>query len=349
MEKRDLIRFSKEELDQFILDQGWSLYRADQIRAWIYGKKVTAFREMTNLSKSDRSVLENRATLGALTLIRRQVSQDGTRKYLFGLEDGKEVESVLIPDGRRNTLCLSTQVGCTLDCTFCLTGTMGLTRNLKAHEIILQVLWIQREMEAEEDPGNRLTNIVFMGMGEPLANYREVIESLTRLTDNRQIGFPPRRITISTAGLVPQMRQLGQENLNVNLAVSLNATNDTVRDRIMPAINKQYPIQTLLEACRDYPLAARRRLYIEYILLKGINDSNDDARRLRKLLSSIRCKVNLIPFNSYPGSPFDRPADETVLGFQKILLDAGMAVFLRKSRGRDILAACGQLKTVAGC
>ncbi|HEY5647947.1 MAG TPA: 23S rRNA (adenine(2503)-C(2))-methyltransferase RlmN, partial [Nitrospiria bacterium] len=341
----DLIRLSKGEMDRFVRDQGWSAFRADQIRSWIYRKKATAFGEMTNLSKADRSVLENRAKLGGLHLIQRQESRDGTRKYLFGLEDGKAVESVLIPDNGRNTLCISTQVGCTLDCTFCLTGTMGLSRNLKAHEIVLQVLWIQREIETEGESGDRLTNIVFMGMGEPLANYREVVEALARLIDQGLVGFPPRRITVSTAGLVPQMKRLGGEDLNVNLAVSLNATTDAVRDRIMPAINKQYPIKTLLEACRDYPLSPRRRLYIEYILLKGVNDSPEDARRLKRLLSSIRCKVNLIPFNAYPGSPFGRPSDNAVLDFQKILLDAGMTVFLRKSRGRDILAACGQLKT----
>jgi len=339
----NLKELSFDAVDKFVRDLGWPGYRAQQLREWIYRKRVSDIDAMTNLSKSDRDRLRSKAIVGELELSTRRRSEDGTQKFLFRLSDGQEVEAVLIPDEERHTLCISTQVGCTLDCKFCLTGTMGLIRNLKAHEIVDQVLWTQGQMDAN----SALTNVVLMGMGEPLANYREVVEALSRLTNPKMVSFSPRRITLSTAGLVPQIRKLGESGLNVNLAVSLNATTNAVRDRVMPAINKRYPIETLLRACRDYPLPPRRRLFFEYVLLKGVNDSETDARRLLQLLKGLRCKVNLIPFNEYPGSPFARPDDETVLRFQAILLKAGFSAFIRKSRGRDILAACGQLRTEA--
>ncbi|HUK57482.1 MAG TPA: 23S rRNA (adenine(2503)-C(2))-methyltransferase RlmN [Nitrospiria bacterium] len=341
MQKRNLKQFSFDEFEDFMRELGWPKYRAQQLLDWVYKKRVSRFDEMTNLSKSDRALLEARAGVGEPQLVRRQHSTDGTQKFLFRLSDGQEVESVLIPDEDRNTLCISTQVGCTLDCTFCLTGTMGLIRNLKAHEIVDQVLWVLRHLESD----NPLTNIVLMGMGEPLANYREVIEALKRLTHPKMVALSPRRITLSTSGLVPQIKKLGESGLNVNLAISLNATTNAVRDRLMPAVNKQYPLETLLRACRDYPLPPRRRIFFEYVLLKGVNDSDTDAHRLLRLLKGIRCKVNLIPFNDYPGSPFGRPDDETVLRFQNILIEGHLTAFIRKSRGRDILAACGQLRT----
>ncbi|HEY4485987.1 MAG TPA: 23S rRNA (adenine(2503)-C(2))-methyltransferase RlmN [Nitrospiria bacterium] len=341
MERRDLKQFSFEEFDRFVSELGWSKYRAQQLRDWIYQKKIWAFETMTNLSKTDRERLTERAFISEPTEVRRQTAGDGTQKFLLRLSDGQEIESVLIPDDDRLTLCISTQVGCTLDCAFCLTGTMGLIRNLKAHEITDQVLWVQRLLEADRP----LTNIVLMGMGEPLANYREVVEALRRLTHPKLGAFPPRRITVSTAGMIPQIRQLGDSGLAVNLAVSLNATTHEVRDRIMPAVNRLYPLEDLLAACRDYPVAPRRRIFFEYVMLKGINDSEEDARRLLRLAKGIRCKVNLIPFNEYPGSPFGRPEDDTVLRFQKILIAGRIPAFIRKSRGRDILAACGQLRT----
>lgn len=341
MQKTNLKQLSFEEFGGFMQALRWPKYRAEQLLDWIYKKQVTQIDVMTNLSKSDRALLETRAVIGEPDLIRHQRSLDGTQKFLFRLADGQEIESVLIPDDARNTLCISTQVGCTLDCTFCLTGTMGLFRNLKAHEIVDQVLWTLRHLE----PGEPLTNIVLMGMGEPLANYREVTEALKRLTHSKMVGLSPRRITLSTAGLVPQIKRLGESGLNVNLAVSLNATTNAVRDRLMPAVNKRYPLETLLRTCRDYPLPPRRRIFFEYVLLKGVNDSEADAHRLLRLLTGIRCKVNLIPFNDYPGAPFGRPDDETVLRFQKILMEGHLTVFIRKSRGRDILAACGQLRT----
>ena len=341
MQKKNLKQLSFEEFDGFMRELGWPKYRAQQLRDWIYKKQVFQFDGMTNLSKPDRAVLEARAMIGELELVRQQRSRDGTQKFLFRLSDGQEIESVLIPEEDRKTLCISTQVGCTLDCTFCLTGTMGLLRNLKAHEIVDQVLWVLRHLE----PGDLLTNIVLMGMGEPLANYREVTEALKRLTHPKLVGLSPRRITLSTAGLVPQIKRLGESGLNVNLAVSLNATTNAIRDRLMPAVNKQYPLETLLRACRDYPLPPRRRIFFEYVLLKGVNDSEADAHRLLRMLKGLRCKVNLIPFNDYPGAPFGRPDDETVLRFQKILIEGHFTAFIRKSRGRDILAACGQLRT----
>jgi 23S rRNA (adenine2503-C2)-methyltransferase len=341
MQLVNLKQLSFEEFDGFTHDLGWPKYRAQQLRDWIYKKHVSRFDAMTNLSKKDRAVLETRAWIGEPELVRRQRSTDGTQKLLFRMADSQEIESVLIPDEDRNTLCISTQVGCTLDCTFCLTGTMGLLRNLKAHEIVDQVLWVLRDLES----GDPLTNVVLMGMGEPLANYREVTEALKRLTHPKMVGLSPRRITLSTSGLVPQIKRLGESGLNVNLAVSLNATTNAVRERLMPAVNKQYPLETLLQACRDYPLPPRRRIFFEYVLLKGVNDSEEDARRLLRLVKGLRCKVNLIPFNDYPGAPFGRPDDETVLCFQKILIEGHLTAFIRKSRGRDILAACGQLRT----
>ena len=341
MQKTNLKQLSFDEFDGYMRDLGWPKYRAQQLRDWIYKKYVSQFDAMTNLSKKDRAILETRAWIGEPELVRRQRSTDGTQKFLFRMADGQEIESVLIPDEDRNTLCISTQVGCTLDCAFCLTGTMGLLRNLKAHEIVDQVLWVLRDLET----GDSLTNVVLMGMGEPLANFREVTEALKRLVHPKMVGLSPRRITLSTAGLVPQIRRLGESGLNVNLAVSLNATTNAVRERLMPAVNKQYPLETLLQACRDYPLPPRRRIFFEYVLLKGVNDSEEDAHRLLRLLKGLRCKVNLIPFNDYPGAPFGRPEDETVLRFQKILIEGHLTAFIRKSRGRDILAACGQLRT----
>jgi 23S rRNA (adenine2503-C2)-methyltransferase len=257
------------------------------------------------------------------------------------LEDGLEVEAVLIPDEGRLTLCLSTQVGCTLDCGFCLTGTMGLSRNLKPHEIIEQVLTAQEQLEQ----GERLSNMVFMGMGEPLANLHALSAAVRRLT-NRQwgLGWSPRRITVSTAGLASRLKEVAP--LGVNLAVSLNATTDEQRARLMPAVNGIAPLKTLLAACRRYPLPPHRRLTFEYVLLAGVNDREADAERLVKLVRHIKCKVNLIPFNPFPDSAFRRPSDSDILAFQSIVRAAGIDVFIRKSRGRDVLGACGQLGAI---
>jgi 23S rRNA (adenine2503-C2)-methyltransferase len=331
-----------EQMAEFVASQGWPRYRARQLLAWIYRRGVTRFDQMSDLGKAERDRLAELAVITApeVTDVRRD-PEDGTEKLLFRLADGDTVESVLIPDDDRLTLCLSTQVGCTLDCGFCLTGTMGLTRNLKAHEIVDQALGAR----AHIGPERQITNLVFMGMGEPLANLPAVCEAIERFTAEWGLGYSPRRITVSTAGLVPQMATLGAFRHQVNLAVSLNATTDETRDRVMGTINRKYPLDTVLAACRAYPLSPRRRIFFEYVLLAGVNDSPDDARRLIKLLHGLRCKINLIPFNPWPGAPFDRPPDASIAAFQALLMEAHFTAFIRKSKGQQILAACGQLRS----
>jgi 23S rRNA (adenine2503-C2)-methyltransferase len=373
MDKTDLKLLTADQMQAFVRTLGWPVYRSHQLLHWIYQKKVNHFSEMTNLSKTDRETLNKRASLSRLKWVRHLCSADGTEKFLFRLHDDQEIETVLIPGddlsgenlSRRLTLCISTQVGCTLDCRFCLTGTMGLVRNLYAHEIAEQVLETQRFLHQSKRVGSddhyrlgsggvsrsmkyrHLTNIVLMGMGEPLANYREVMEALIRLIHPQMTGISPRRITLSTSGLVPQIKRLGKSGPPINLAISLNATTDAVREKIMPAVQRLYPLNELMAACRAYPLTQRQRLTFEYTLLQGVNDTEEDARRLVKLLTGIRCKVNLIPFNEFPGTPYRRPSDDAILHFQKILTNKGQLAFIRSSRGRDILAACGQLRTEA--
>ncbi len=349
MAKVDLKALSFSELEAFTQRLGWPRYRAAQICHWIYQKKVDDFSQMTNLAKADRALLEEHAFIGHLKVANVQQSIDGTTKYLLELADGMRIEAVLIPgdtgtppgdtDSRRLTLCISTQVGCALDCVFCYTGTLGLKRNLRAHEIVEQVIIARKSLV----PPQRLTNIVLMGMGEPLANYREVIEALHRMTSPNGLTIPPRRITLSTAGLVPQIRQFMESDLKVNLAVSLNAPNQALRDRLMPKVNHAYPLEELIAACRSLPLAPRRRITFEYVLLSGVNDSPEHAKQLARLVRGLACKINLIPFNEFPESGFKRPEEETILRFQKILKDAKLHAFIRKTKGRDILAACGQL------
>jgi len=337
----NLKELSSEALERFVLDLGWKRFRAQQIFSWIYQRRALDFDVMTDLSKEERAILNEGACLEGIHLLTSQQSVDGTEKYLFSLNDGIRIESVLIPDtgeGARLTLCVSTQAGCTLDCRFCLTGREKLKRNLKAYEIVDQVLHIQRMI----GPSRVVTNLVMMGMGEPLANLRNLLEALRRLTSSRGVGFSPRRITVSTAGLVPQIESLGASGIPVNLAVSLNATTDQVRDRLMP-INQRYPLKVLLAACRSYPVRPRRRITFEYVLLAGVNDAPEDASRLIRLVSGIRCKINLIPFNEFPGSGFSRPSEERVDRFQHILHKAYLTATVRRSKGNDILAACGQL------
>jgi 23S rRNA (adenine2503-C2)-methyltransferase len=296
---------------------------------------------MTNIAKAEQGLLTAIFHLPVPKVVARETSQDGTKKFLFELEDGHTIESVLIPDEDRQTLCISSQVGCQQACRFCLTGSSGFTRNLQAFEIVDQALEVSRLVKEEEM--QRLTNIVLMGMGEPLANFGEVVKALRVITSDKGLGFSPRRITVSTDGLVPEIENLGKTGLKVNLAISLNATTDEVRNKIMP-VNLRFPIKTLLSACAHYPLEPRRRITFEYVLLKGVNDRVEDAQRLAKLLRGIKSKVNLIPFNPFPGSEFERPDDATVRRFQKVLLDNHFTAPVRESRGRDISAACGQLR-----
>jgi 23S rRNA (adenine2503-C2)-methyltransferase len=339
----NLAALSKSELQALTARWGWTRYRAAQLWEWLYRRRVTAFESMTNLSVEMRAELSRQACVRWPFVVERRIASDGTRKLLIELEDGRRIESVLIPDERRLTLCLSTQVGCTLDCGFCLTGTMGLSRNLKAFEMVGQ--WFVTQQELDQRPEGlpaRLTNLVFMGMGEPLANLPQLAEALDRLTDPHGIAFPPRRITVSTAGLAPQIAELGRLNPAVNLAISLNATTDAVRKEIMP-LAARYSIEEVMAACRAYPLAPRRFITFEYVLLDRVNDSDEDARRLARLLREVRAKVNLIPWNPFPGTPFRRPSEERIINFQNILLDARIPTYIRKSKGQEILAACGQL------
>ncbi len=333
MEKTDIKNFSLEGLEGFLQGLGKEKYRAKQIFKWLYQKGATGFDEMTNLSKDFRRDLDGRARISALTPERVEVSSDGTKKYLFVLEDGASVESVLIPEDGRGTLCISSQVGCAMGCAFCLTGAFRYRRNLTCAEIVNQVCAI-RETE-------HVTNIVFMGMGEPLANLDNVVNALKILICPDGFQISNRRVTVSTSGLVPEMASLGKA-VTVNLAVSLNATTDEQRDILMP-INRKYPLAALLDACRNFPLPNRRMITVEYVMLRDINDTLEDAKRLVKLLRGIPVKVNLIPFNEFEGCGFRAPGQESIDRFHSYLLDRNITVITRASRGADISAACGQL------
>src|SRR2546421_2586658 len=334
----NLLALDFEAMGRLVEQFGWPRYRTGQILRWLYQRRIKDINQMTDLGQTERTALASLATIpraAGCTVLR---SIDHTKKLLLTLNDGLTVETVLIPDEDRITLCVSTQVGCTLDCGFCLTGTMGLKRNLKPHEIMEQVLTAQDRLL----PGERITNLVFMGMGEPLANMEALSEAIRRLTNKPWgLGWSPRRITVSTAGLAARLKDIAP--LGVNLPISLNATTDNQRATLMPAVNGIASLKTLLAACRRYPLPPTRRLTFEYVLLAGVNDQADDARRLIKLVRGIACKINLIPFNEFPGNPFRRPSEGDIAAFQAIVRRAGLDVFVRKSRGRDVLGACGQL------
>lgn len=326
--------FTLPELENWVESIGERRFRARQLFRHIYARRVQSWDECSDLSKMFRVQLEFGAQLYALTLRERVEADDGARKYLFELHDRHCIEAVLIPDPPRQTLCLSSQVGCALGCRFCVTGRLGFKRNLSVAEIVDQVCQVQRDQP-------RLTNLVFMGMGEPLANYDAVARAMQVLLDPSGLAFSHRRITVSTAGLVPQLRRLGQES-PVNLAISLHAPDDALRNQLMP-INRTYPLAELMAACRDYPLAPRKRITFEYILLNGVNDEPKHARALIKLLHGVRAKVNLIPFNPHADIPFQPPAEDRMLHFQEILQRAQLNALIRRSRGLDIGAACGQL------
>jgi 23S rRNA (adenine2503-C2)-methyltransferase len=340
-EKISIKKLTFDELKTTLGKMGLKGYRAGQISSWIYKHYAVSFEEMTNIGKAERDQLAAVFSITALSLLQSERSSDGTRKFLFGLDDGHTIESVLIPDDDRQTLCISSQVGCQQACRFCLTGQGGFMRNLVFSEIADQVLEVSRILR--NDGARGITNIVLMGMGEPLANFEEVIKAIRVITSDRSLGFSGRRLTLSTNGLVPEIEALGRAGVKVNLAVSLNATTDETRDRIMP-VNRRYPLKDLMAACARFPLDPRRRITFEYVLLRGVNDSEDDALRLTRMIKGIRCKVNLIPFNPFPGSEFKRPDDTAVKRFQKILQDRHFTALVRESRGRDISAACGQLR-----
>ncbi len=333
--KVDLKNLSPVALVEFLAGMGKEKFRAVQLMRWVYQRGVSEFTDMTDLSKSFRDELVQRAYISKFIPDTVEVSSDGTRKFLFRLDDGKSIETVLIPmEGGRNTLCISTQVGCAMQCSFCLTGTFGLERNLTAAEIVNQVCAVREQHSVD--------NIVLMGMGEPLHNLDNVVDALQILYAPTGFDYGPRKVTLSTSGLVPEMSELGQR-IKVNLAVSLNATTDEVRNELMP-VNRRYPLRELMEACRKFPLAPRQRITFEYILIQGINDSQADARRLVKLLHGIKAKVNLIPFNEYSGSDYRRPSDADMRAFQTYLLDRQIVAVRRAGKGQDISAACGQLK-----
>ena len=337
--KPDIKDVTTGQLYEWLSQQGVAAYRAGQILRWIYKRQVDRFEQMSDLSKVLRDKLSSDFSHERLRKIEVATSVDGSRKYLFGLNDNQQIESVLIPERNHYTICISSQVGCALGCRFCLTGKSGLVRHLKKGEILSQVRDVQYDLK---DP-DRLTNIVLMGMGEPLANYDNVKNAINTLTDTGAgFAFAGRRITVSTAGLVPNLLALGKDT-TVNLAISLNATDNRTRDFLMP-INKTYPIEMLLEACRRYPLKPHRRITFEYILIKGINDTAADARRLAAILSKVKAKINLIPFNPHTGCRFERPDEAVIEQFQQILLSKNYTVIVRRSKGLDISAACGQLR-----
>jgi 23S rRNA (adenine2503-C2)-methyltransferase len=334
----DLKDLSLTQLQTWLADLGVEGYRAKQIARWVFKLGVAQVSAMTDLPKALRQTLEQRAQISQLPGLEVSRADDGTRKLRYQLDDGAAIESVLIREPIRLTLCVSTQAGCRIGCAFCLTTKGGLRRHLRPAEIVDQIIQARQQLE----PGEQLTNLVFMGMGEPLDNYRHTVQALRIITHPDSVGFSPRRITVSTSGLVPAIRRFGAEGIRVNLAVSLNAPTDAIRSQLMP-INKRWPISDLLAACRAYPLPPGRRITFEYVLLAGINDHSTNAEQLARVLKGLRCKINLIPFNEFPGAAFQRPSPETVQRFQTILREHYFTATIRESRGREIGAACGQL------
>ncbi|BAT71730.1 23S rRNA (adenine2503-C2)-methyltransferase [Thermosulfidibacter takaii ABI70S6] len=328
---------SFEELERYVQNMNLERYRAHQIAQWLYKKFPDSYMDMTNLPMDLRKSLSDGFILYSLKEVERLTSADGTQKFLFETGDGEHVESVLIPDDDRLTLCISTQIGCRMGCRFCLTGRQGFKRNLSCSEIVDQILLVQKAID------RRITNIVIMGMGEPLDNYENVTKAVSIITDDRCIGVSYRKVTLSTVGLLPQLERLLKEGPRVTLSISINAPSSEIRAEVMP-IEKKYPMEQIIALLKQYTKNWRKPPTIEYVMLKGINDSVEDASNLASKLKGLRCKINLIPFNPWPGSLYERPEDDDVSAFQQALIDKGFSVFIRKSRGQDILAACGQLR-----
>lgn len=331
--------FTLQEAESWIKEKGLPLYRAKQIRKWLFFNLASSFDEMSDLPKSLRLMLEDEVSVNPLENLVAEYSNDGTIKYLFRLNDGETVESVLIPGEKKYTLCISTQVGCMMGCRFCLTAAQGFKRNLSPGEIIEQVIYIKRMINKPNTP----SNIVIMGMGEPLINYDNVVKAINVITDNEGLNFSNRKVTLSTSGVVPAMYDIGRDT-SVNLAVSLNAADNETRSYLMP-VNNKWGLEELLEACRNFPLPNRRMITFEYILLAGINDSDEAAKKLSKILRGIRAKINLIPFNPHSASDFKPSEESRILKFQEILISNHYTAIIRKSKGRDIFAACGQLRS----
>jgi 23S rRNA (adenine2503-C2)-methyltransferase len=343
MQRKDIKEMSLVEVEEFLAEKGWERYRARQVSSWVYEKRISQFEVMANLPLKLRNDLMSNAFVSSLTPFRVLISKDRTRKFLFQLQDEGFIETVLIPEKDHFTICLSTQLGCSLRCRFCNTGRLGLIRNLSCAEILNQLDAVLNDLE---DPAG-IKNIVVMGMGEPLANYEETLKALEIILHPFGYNFSHRRVTLSTAGLIPELRRLGSDNA-VHLAISLNAADDKTRDFLMP-INRRYPLEALLQACKEYPLPPRKRITFEYVLIAGVNDSVRDARNLADLLSHLRCKINLIPLNEHPGTEFKRPSSGQVEEFQAVLISRGFTVTIRESGGQDVMAACGQLGNSLTC
>ncbi|MFN8061993.1 MAG: 23S rRNA (adenine(2503)-C(2))-methyltransferase RlmN [Vicinamibacterales bacterium] len=334
----NLAELERPALEAWLGNLGHPRFHASQIFRWIYTRGLVDAEAMTDLPRILRRTLVERATMATPAIVRQETSSDGTIKFLLHLADGREIESVYIPDTPAQTFCLSTQVGCAMGCTFCLTGRMGLVRHLTAGEIVGQVRVLARETGLQ----HVAFNLVLMGMGEPLHNYDATMSALRILADEHGFAITPRRVTLSTVGVVPGLHRLASEPWIPNLAISLHATTDVQRSALVP-LNKRYDLKALIDACRAFPLRHRDRITFEYVLLDQVNDSEADARRLARLLTGIRAKVNLLPLNAAPGIAYARPSDERVDAFARVLASHDLTVSVRKSRGRDIRAACGQL------
>jgi 23S rRNA (adenine2503-C2)-methyltransferase len=341
--KVNLLGLSREQMEVFFADMGEKAFRATQVLKWIYQEGAEDFDTMTNLSKVLRERLKEVAELRLPEVVQDSPSSDGTRKWLLKVDEVNHIEMVYIPEGERSTLCISSQVGCTLACSFCSTARQGFNRNLTTAEIIGQIALASRIVSLPENKGERaITNVVLMGMGEPLLNLENVGPALELMQDDLAFGISKRRVTVSTAGVVPGIDQL-REQSDVSLAVSLHAPNDELRDQLVP-INKKYPIKELIAACNRYIAGkARRRVTFEYVMLAGVNDSLQHARQLVKVLRGVPSKLNLIPFNPFPGAPYECSSLETINAFREVIMQAGIITVTRKTRGEDIAAACGQL------
>ena len=342
MTKLNLKGVTRQELAEHLAGIGKERYRVDQVIRWLYLQRVQEIDQMSNLSRACREHLQAFAFIGQLELVKEELSQDGTRKFLFRLEDGHTIETVLIADKNRLTLCISTQVGCRMGCRFCLTGRSGFERQLSAAEIVDQVIQVAEIIDPESQARGTISNVVMMGMGEPLDNFDEVIKALEIFMYDDGMQFSRRRLTLSTCGLAPQIIELG-ERVNVSLAISLNAVDDALRSELMP-INRRYNLAQLLAACRRYPATNQRRITFEYILFAGLNDSLEDAARLVELVGNLPVKINLIPFNEHPELSFKRPDHQQIVDFVNFLQDHKLPVMTRRSKGADISAACGQLR-----
>ena len=338
LQRTDIASMELAELEAALEAHGHPRFHARQIFRWIYAKGVSDFARMTDLSKTLRTELAANFRVSTPSLATKDISADGTVKFLLELDDRRHIEAVFIPDTPSQTFCISTQVGCAMKCGFCLTGKMGLARNLTAGEIAGQVRVLATDLRLLDSK----FNIVLMGMGEPLHNYDNTMKALRILNDVHGLAVSPKRVTLSTVGVVPALERLASEPLMPNLAISLHATTEDQRDALVP-VNRKYGLADILAAARTFPARRRNRITFEYVLLRGVNDTPEDARRLVRLLGDIRCKVNLIPLNEAAGIQFQRPSDERVNAFARILAAAGLTVSVRKSRGRDIRAACGQL------